>query len=208
MWSSIKYFLNKYCWCLPVLIVTLGTVYYINLFERLSERDLSRQMNEKYQLMNLIENFKESTDKLYMINAMDTFDDTYVYVITDTENTEDIVDETFHTLNCPFKFKTHPFEIPEIKNQIHHKKFGAFVYGHINNVGNIYWRYRPINLNSLERLLFVGISNYEPEPIDKELQISIGFLLLLTAVLNWVLVGYYKYLRSGKCKIVKKEENN
>ena len=37
-------------------------------------------------------------------------------------------------------------------------------------------------------------------PIFKELEISIGILLLITSLLNWALVGFWRHLYSGRCE--------
>ena len=37
-------------------------------------------------------------------------------------------------------------------------------------------------------------------PIYKELEISIGALLITTAILNWALIGFWKHLCTGNCE--------
>ena len=40
--------------------------------------------------------------------------------------------------------------------------------------------------------------------IFRELEIAIGIMLLITAILNWALVGFWKYTCSGSCKVTRK----
>lgn len=40
-------------------------------------------------------------------------------------------------------------------------------------------------------------------PVFRELEFAIGTMLLITAILNWILVGYAKYIHSGSCPIKK-----
>ena len=53
-------------------------------------------------------------------------------------------------------------------------------------------------MNWFERLFKIIDRTYYM-PIFKELEISIGALLLLTSALNWALVGFWKHICSGKC---------
>lgn len=58
-------------------------------------------------------------------------------------------------------------------------------------------------INLFERLdrICHGIIN---SPTFKELQLAISIMLLITAVLNWALVGYAKYIHSGSCQVKRK----
>lgn len=198
--SRLHTFCGRFVWCIPALIVAIGIFYFINLFDRIYSRDLNRQLDEKYQLVNLIEALHSNEGMTKVVEIMDGFTDTYVYLL---EVEDSRVIEDFHTVNCPYRFEKHPFEITEIKNKIKKNKRGAFATV-VQNTGKIYWEYRWINIQDKNYLLLMGISNYPTDVLDKELQISIGTLLLITALLNWVLVGYAKYLRAGCCKIKRK----
>ena len=54
-------------------------------------------------------------------------------------------------------------------------------------------------MNWFERLFAENSINYKM-PIFKELEISIGALLLVTSLLNWALVGFWRHLYSGRCE--------
>ena len=52
--------------------------------------------------------------------------------------------------------------------------------------------------NWFERLFTEDETAYHMA-IFKELQLSIGFLLLVTAALNWALIGFWRHLYAGNC---------
>ena len=62
-------------------------------------------------------------------------------------------------------------------------------------------------INLFERLDHIchGIIN---SPTFKELQLAISIMLLITAILNWALVGYAKYIHSGACPVKRKQKRN
>ena len=62
----------------------------------------------------------------------------------------------------------------------------------------MYWDYRWLNVDDEELLVMIGITNYPLDAIDKELQIAIGVLLMLTALFNWLLVGYANHITYSK----------
>lgn len=86
--------------------------------------------------------------------------------------------------------------------------YKAFIMGHkLNNFIIRYTWLFPLlilvsaafyYINWFERL-FVENKNAYYMPIFKELEISIGTLLLITALLNWALVGFWKHLYTGNC---------
>jgi hypothetical protein len=53
-------------------------------------------------------------------------------------------------------------------------------------------------INWFERLYAEDETAYHLS-IFKELQISIGICILITALLNWALVGFWKHLYTGNC---------
>ena len=190
------------------MIVTIGIFYFINLFERLNDRNLSRQINEKNQLMTLTETLSNIDDVKKSILTLDTFDNTYTYMLYDDgKNTlsKDLKNEIYHSANCPFLLKTHPHEVSVIKNKILKNRRGSFVTKE-KNQDKIVWEFRHFSVNNENLLVITGITSYPKEPIDKELEIAIGVMLLITAVLNWALVGFWKYLCSGACNVKKKDK--
>lgn len=197
--TKLNSFLARFIWCIPALIVAIGAFYFINLFDRIYSRDLNRQLDEKYQLVNLIEALHNKESMVNIVNIMDEFQDTFVYVL---ELQGDQIIEDYHTINCPYRLTKHPYLEKNIKSKILINKRGGFVTKATDN-RKIFWEYRWIDINK-KYLILIGISNYPTDVLDKELQISIGILLLITALLNWVLVGYAKYLRAGCCKIKRK----
>jgi len=205
MRSKFKTFMKKFVWLFPLIIVTIGIFYFINLFERLYTRDLNRQISEKNQLMTLTESLSTITDVKNSILTLDTFDNTYTYMLRD--ETEDSFNpntksEIYHSANCPFLLKKHPHDEKEIRNTIAKHKRGSFATK--ENGNKIIWEFRHFKVNDEKLLVITGVTNYPKEPIDKELEIAIGIMLLITALLNWALVGFWKYKCCGSCKIEKK----
>lgn len=194
-------FIKKFAWLFPVFVATIGIFYYINLFERIYERDLNRQINEKSQLMTLVESLSELKDVEKTVITMDGFENTYTYLL---EDESDNPEEIYHAKNCPFRLKTHPYDCKEFKDIINSKKRGSFKSNNEED-GNIIWEYRHFNVGNEKFLVIAGVTNYPQDPIDKELQISIGILLLITAILNWALVGYAKNMRSNIIARIKDE---
>lgn len=202
MCCKISQYMNRFIWCIPALIVTIGVIYFINLFDRIYSRDLNRQLEEKYQLVNLIEALHNKESMVNIVEIMDEFKDTSLYVLELNDKNEII--EDFHTTNCPYRFQTHPYELKAIQKQIKSNKRGFFM-TKLQSVGKIYWEYRWLNIENKRYLLLMGIANYPTDVLDVELQVSVGTLLLITALLNWILVGYAKYLKNGNCAIRKKK---
>lgn len=200
--SAIYSFLKKYVWCFPALIMFIGILYYINLFERMYARDLERQMNEKFQIVNVLEALHTYDGLHIAVNAFDNFDDTNIYILRKNLETGQL-EERYHSNNCKFKLQQHPFENDEIKHQLISHEKGSFAFGEDRN-HKILWDYRWVNVDNKNYLIIMSITNYPLDGIDKEFQISIGLLLLITALLNWSLVGYGKYLRCGACKVHRK----
>jgi len=198
---KIRSLFKKFLWCIPVFIMTIGSIYFINLFNRLYTRDLIRQSNEKYQLVNFVEHLQTKDNTLLALNTIDAFLDTHTYILT-----KDLkrIHERYHTSNCPFRFKKHPYEVEELKNEMMKNERGSFRYG-LCAARPMYWDYRWITIENNEYLVLVGVTNYPLDAIDKELQISVGLLLLFTSLLNWILVGYAKYLRQNRKRIDLKE---
>jgi len=208
MESKHKTIMKRFVWLFPLLIVTIGIFYFINLFERLNDRNLSRQISEKNQLITLTETLSNINDVKKSILTLDTFDNTYTYMLYDDgENTlsEDFKNEIYHSAKCPFLLKIHPHESDIIKNKLIKNKRGSFITKE-KNQDKIVWEFRHFSTNNEKFLVITGVTNYPKEPIDKELEIAIGIMLLITAILNWALVGFWKYLCSGSCIIKKKDK--
>lgn len=204
MKSKFNNFSKRFIYCLPLIIVTVGIFYFINLFERLYDRDLNRQLSERKQLITLTESLSNLEDIKKSILTLDTFDNTYTYMLYD-EGTNTFATgskaEIYHSANCPFVLKQHPHDLPEITKQINTNKRGSFITK--ENRDKIVWEFRHFNVANEKLLVITGITNYPKEPIDKELEIAIGLMLFITGVLNWALVGFWKYKCSGSCPIKK-----
>ena len=202
--SKVSACVKKYIWLFPLIIVTIGIFYFINLFERLHDRDLMRQISEKNQLVTLTESLSNKNDVKNSILTLDTFDNTYAYMLQDTDDVfnQDSEAEIYHSADCPFLLDKHPHESEEIKNEILHKKHGSFATK--KHEAKIVWEFRHFKVNDEKLLIITGITNYPKEPIDKELEIAIGVMLLITALLNWALVGFWKYKCCGTCEVKKK----
>lgn len=191
MSKRMNTFFKKLIWCFPAILAFFGILYYINLFDRIEERNILRQSEEKYQLINFVENLRTKDSMVRAMNIMDRFEDTHTYLLN--ENLDRVV-EKYHAQGCSFRTKPHPYEDANLRKKMLNTKTGTFVYNGDNNKKR-FWEYRWIIIENKKYLILVGVSNYPLDPLDKELQISIGILLLLTALLNWGLVGYTKYIR-------------
>jgi hypothetical protein len=112
--------------------------------------------------------------------------------------------EIYHSANCPFLLKKHPHESEEIKETIMNHKRGSFATKEQRT--KIVWEFRHFSVDNENLLVITGITNYPKEPIDKELEIAIGTMLLITALLNWALVGFWKYKCCGACNVKKKDK--
>lgn len=197
MTNKVNRWLKKFIWCLPALVMLLGTMYFINLFNRMCLRDLDRQRQEKYQIMSVLSTIKTKESMYRILNTLDSFRDTYTYLLD--KDLKHITEE-YHSRKCPFRFTVHPYEDPEIIKKLTSKKRGTFVYGKIGS-RKIGWEFRWITVKDTKYLIITGVVNYPLDTVDKEFQISIGIFLLITALLNWALVGYAKSITSGFCKI-------
>ena len=202
--SKFKTIIKRFIWLFPLIIVTIGIFYFINLFERLDERDLTRQISEKKQLITLTESLSTELDVKNSILTLDTFDNTYAYILHDQDDIfeENSNAEIYHSADCPFLLQKHPHESEEIKNTVIHQKMGSFATKEHGT--KIVWEFRHFKVNNEKLLVITGITSYPKEPIDKELEIAIGTMLFITALLNWALVGFWKYKCCGSCKIEKK----
>ena len=190
MKSKFNNFSKRFIYCLPLIIVTIGIFYFINLFERLYDRDLNRQLSERKQLMTLTESLSNLEDIKKSILTLDTFDNTYTYMLYD-EGTNTFATgskaEIYHSAVCPFVLKQHPQDLPKLTKQINMNKRGSFITK--ENRDKIIWEFRHFKVAK--------------EPIDEELEIAIGLMLFITGILNWALVGFWKYKCSGSCLIKK-----
>lgn len=204
--SKFKTITKRFVWLFPLIIVTIGIFYFINLFERLYTRDLNRQISEKNQLLTLTESLSNTIDVKNSILTLDTFDNTYTYMLHDEGEDSlapDSKSEIYHSASCPFLLQKHPHDEEEIRKTIINHKRGSFATKEHGN--KIVWEFRHFQVNNEKLLVITGVTNYPKEPIDKELEIAIGTMLLITALLNWTLVGFWKYKCCGSCKIEKKE---
>ena len=57
-------------------------------------------------------------------------------------------------------------------------------------------------------LVITGVKSYPKELIDKELEIAVGLMLLITAILNWALVGFWKHKCCGACEVKRRKKTN
>ena len=205
MGSKFKTFMKKFVWLFPLIIVTIGIFYFINLFERLYTRDLNRQISEKNQLLTLTEGLSTYQDVKHTILTLDTFDNTYTYMFYDETDVflPNSKAEIYHSAECPYLLKKHPHDSKEIKDYVLNNKRGSFVTKE-QEKGKIIWEFRHFKVSNEKLLVITGVTSYPKEPIDKELEIAIGTMLLITALLNWALVGFWKYKCCGSCKIEKK----
>ena len=205
MESKFKTFMKKFVWLFPLIIVTIGIFYFINLFERLYTRDLNRQISEKNQLLTLTEGLSTYQDIKHTILTLDTFDNTYTYMFYDEADIflPNSKAEIYHSAECPYLLKKHPHDSKEIKDYVLNNKRGSFVTKEPEK-GKIIWEFRHFKVSNEKLLVITGVTSYPKEPIDKELEIAIGTMLLITALLNWALVGFWKYKCCGSCKIEKK----
>ncbi len=201
--------LKRFVWLFPLIIVTIGIFYFMNLFERIYSRDLNRQIAEKNQLLTLTEGLSTYQDVKHAILTLDTFDNTYTYMLYDEPDAllPQSKAEIYHSSECPYLLKKHPHDSKEIRDCIINNKRGSFVTKE-PNIRKIVWEFRHFKINNEKLLVITGVTSYPKEPVDKELEIAIGLMLLITAILNWALVGFWKYKCCGACNIKRRKKTD
>ena len=85
--SKFMTILKRFVWLFPLIIVTIGIFYFMNLFERIYSRDLNRQIIEKNQLLTLTESLSSYQDVKHTILTLDTFTNIYTYMLYDEPDT-------------------------------------------------------------------------------------------------------------------------
>lgn len=188
MWSKIKKFVGKFIFCLPIVIMMLASLYYVNLFNQLRNRDLDRQLEEKHQFMKYVLDTKDQKRLNEIIATLYTMPNTNTYLL---DENLDRVAEKYYNLK-PLVTQEAPYKDKNIRALLLSNDHGVFKHNLKPDV-YMYWDYRWLDINGKKRLILIGVRNYPFGQLDNELQISIGILLLLTSLLNWILVGY------GKC---------
>ena len=189
MCKNVKKFVNRFVWCLPVFVMMLGSLFYVNLFAELRDRDIDRQLTVKHEFIKYV---FENNNKEEIINFVTLFyklPNTNTYLLD--ENLDRVAEKYYN--QKPLVEVEAPYKDVKIREMLLKNKGGVFKYNLKPNV-YMYWDYRWFEIDGKKRLILIGVKNYPFDHLDAQLQISIGILLLLTSLLNWMLVGYGKYL--------------
>ena len=207
--SKFMTILKRFVWLFPLIIVTIGIFYFMNLFERIYSRDLNRQIIEKNQLLTLTESLSSYQDVKHTILTLDTFTNIYTYMLYDEPDTllPYSKAEIYHSSECPYLLKKHPYDLKEIRDRIINNKQGSFVTKKPNK-DKIVWEFRHFKVDNKKLLVITGVKSYPKELVDKELEIAVGLMLLITAILNWALVGFWKHKCCGACEVKRRKKTN
>lgn len=207
--SKFMTILKRFVWLFPLIIVTIGIFYFMNLFERIYSRDLNRQIIEKNQLLTLTESLSNYQDVKHTILTLDTFTNIYTYMFYDELDTllPRSKAEIYHSSECPYLLKKHSYDLKEIRDRIINNKQGSFVTKKPNK-DKIVWEFRHFKVDNRKLLVITGVTSYPKEPVDKELEIAVGLMLLITAILNWALVGFWKHKCCGVCEVKRRKKTN
>lgn len=189
MCKNIKQFVNKFIWCLPVFIMMLGALFYVNLFDELRERDIDRQLEVKHEFIKYAIKTENKNEVMNFITLFYKLPNTNTYLLD--ENLDRVAEKYYN--QKPLKEVEAPYKDEHIRKLLLKNQKGVFEYNIKPNV-YMHWGYRWIEIDGKKRLILIGVKNYPFDHLDAQLQISIGILLLLTSLLNWILVGYGKYL--------------
>ena len=207
--SKFMTILKRFVWLFLLIIGTSVIFYFINLFERIYSRGLNRQIIEKNQLLTLTESLSSYQDVKHAVLTLDTFDNTYTYILHDEPDAllPDSKAEIYHSSECPYLLKKHPHDSKKIRDCIINNKRGSFVTKEPNK-SKIVWEFRHFKVNNDKLLVITGVTSYPKEPVDKELEIAVGLMLLITAILNWALVGFWKHKCCGACEVKRRKKTD
>lgn len=188
----VEYF-KRAVWLIPVLLSSILCMYFMNLFQRIDEAALRRQIDERDTISEFA-NFIQTKKTLYTyLDILDRFDDNNLYLLDKNFN---LLPDRRHTKNCYYSIykAVPPFKIDEYKKIMEENRIGQFIHKVAPGV-KLDFQYRHLRTEGKDYILLVGVHNYPKMPEEKELYFAIGLLLLFTAICNLIIVVYAKHMR-------------
>ncbi len=191
--ESTKSYIKRAVWLIPVLLSAVLCMYFINLFERIDESLLKRQIDERDTISEFA-HFIQKKDTLYTyLDIIDRFEDNNLYLLDKNFN---LLPDRRHTKNCLYSiYKVDPpFEQENFKQKMNERKVGHFTHELVPGT-KLEFQYRHMKTDGKDYILLIGVHNYPKTAEEKELYFAVGLLLLFTAICNWVIVAYAKHMR-------------
>lgn len=188
----IKYF-RRLLWLSPVILTALLCMYFINIFQRLDNALLHRQIDERDTIVEFSHFIKTQSTLYVYTDLLDRFEDNNIYLL---DNELQTPLNKRHTRKCPYSLnrEQHPYEIKEYINLMLKNKNGDFIH-RVNSDTIIDFKFKHLIVEGTEYILLAGVHNYPKLPEEKELHFAIGLLLVFVAFCNWIVVAYTKHLR-------------
>lgn len=186
-------YLKHAVWLIPVTLSAILCMYFMNLFQRIDEAQLRRQIDERDNIIEITK-FIKTKDTLYAyLDIIDRFEDNNLYLL---DNKLELLPDKRHTRHCYYSMYsvTPPFEIEKFRQEMLKNKVGTFDHKIVPGI-KLNFQYRHIRADNKEYILLAGVHNYVKLPEEEELYFAIGLLLLFTAVCNLIIVIYAKHMR-------------
>ena len=105
--ESTKSYIKRAVWLIPVLLSAVLCMYFINLFERIDESLLKRQIDERDTISEFA-HFIQKKDTLYTyLDIIDRFEDNNLYLLDnnlyfDLNQNKPLTMDIFYTTFQPF----------------------------------------------------------------------------------------------------------
>lgn len=188
----LNYF-KRFYKLIPVVLTTLLCAYFINLFQRIDEQFLERQIDERNSIVEFTKFISDKNTLYTYLDIIDRFEDNNIYLLDDKFK---LLPDKRHTRNCLYSIHNvkQPFKNEMIRSKINSSIEGEFTHKLIPGL-NLEFAYRHLYVDGKEYILLAGIHNYFKTPAEKELHFAIGLLLLFTAFCNWIIIVYAKHVR-------------
>lgn len=195
LWNGIKEYIKGAIWLIPVLLTTIFCIYFINLFQRIDDAQIKRQIDERDTIVEFAHFIKTRSTLYRYSDIIDRFDDNNLYLL---DQNADCLKDKAHTRNCPYSlYKVqHPYKQEPYKSEMIKHYTGDFVHK-VRPGMKMYFKYRHLEVENEKFILLVGVHSYPKLPEERELHYAIGLLLLFTAVSNWIIVAYAKHMRKN-----------
>ena len=193
MFTRILDFLRRMMALLPAIFTALLCIYFIDLFERIDEAKLHRQVEERDALMEFAAEIPQKRILIDFLETIDNFENNNVYLL---DMNLDPVKDLRHTTACKYSLYhvSHPYDIAEFRTEMQKHKIGSFVHKLSPNL-TMNFAYRRIWVEKRNYVLLIGIHGYPQFASQRELHIAIGLLLLFTTICNWIIIMYTKHVR-------------
>lgn len=204
-------YIKRAVWLIPILLTTLFCMYFINLFHRIDEALMVRQLAERDTITEFAHFIKTKKTLYTYLDIIDRFDDNNLYLLD--ENLKPLSDRR-HSNDCWYCIydKQHPYRNNAIKKILNTDMTSGTFKDKVIPGKEIDYKFRKFTAEGTNYVLLTGVHHYPKLPEEKELQWAIGLLLLFTAVCNWIILAYAKHIRllyhrlEDRCLLKNKEK--